>query len=61
MLDGEYGYKNVCVGVPIIVGKGGVEKVVELKLNAEEKAMFDKSASHVAETIKEAMEILGSK
>lgn len=58
MLDGEYGYKDVCVGVPIIVGKNGVEKVVELKLNADEKALFDKSASHVTETIREAMDIL---
>jgi malate dehydrogenase len=61
LLDGEYGYKDVCVGVPIIVGKGGIEKIVELKLNADEKALFDKSATHVTATIKEAMEILGSK
>jgi malate dehydrogenase len=59
LLDGEYGCKNVCVGVPIIVGKNGIEKVLELKLNAEEKAAFDKSAQHVEQTIKEAMEIIG--
>ena len=58
LLDGEYGYKDVCVGVPIIIGKNGIEKVVELKLTADEKALFDKSASHVKETIKEAMDIL---
>ena len=45
LLDGEYGYKNVCVGVPIVVGKNGVEKIIELKLNEDEKALFDKSAN----------------
>ncbi len=59
LLDGEYGYKNVCVGVPIVVGKNGVEKIIELKLNEDEKALFDKSAQHVAATIKEAMELIG--
>jgi len=58
LLDGEYGYKDVCVGVPILIGKNGIEKIVELKLEPSEKALFDKSASHVKETIKEAMEIL---
>jgi malate dehydrogenase len=57
-LEGEYGYNDVCVGVPIIIGKDGVEKIIELNLNPEEKALFDKSATHVKETIKEAMEIL---
>lgn len=59
LLDGEYGYKDVCVGVPIVVGAGGIEKIIELKLNSEEKAMFDKSAKHVSETIKEAMTLVG--
>ena len=59
LLDGEYGYKNVCVGVPIIIGKNGVEKIVELKLDKDEKALFDKSAQHVEKTIKEAMELVG--
>lgn len=59
LLDGEYGYKDVCVGVPIIIGKNGVEKILELKLDVSERELFDKSASHVANTIKEAMEIVG--
>ena len=58
LLDGEYGYKDVCVGVPIIVGKNGIEKIVELNLTADEKALFDKSAVHVKETIKEGMDLL---
>jgi malate dehydrogenase len=59
MLDGEYGYKNICVGVPVLLGKGGCEKIFELKLNADEQAHFDKSAKHVEETIKQAKELLG--
>lgn len=47
-LNGEYGLKDTYVGVPCIIGAGGVEKVIELKLNADEKAMFDKSIASVS-------------
>ena len=47
MLDGEYGQKDICLGVPVIIGKNGWEKIVDYKLNAEEKAAFDKSAEAV--------------
>ena len=43
MLNGQYGVKDLYVGVPVVIGAGGVERVVEIALNAEEKAMFDKS------------------
>jgi malate dehydrogenase len=46
-LNGEYGLKNIYVGVPVIIGKGGVEKIVEIELNADEKAMLDKSVEAV--------------
>jgi len=46
-LKGEYGVKDLYVGVPVILGAGGVERVVEIDLNASEKAMFDKSVSAV--------------
>ncbi len=46
-LTGEYGVKDLYVGVPVVLGAGGVEKVVEIELNASEKAMFDKSVSAV--------------
>jgi malate dehydrogenase len=46
-LKGEYGVKDLYVGVPVVLGAGGVEKVVEIELNASEKAMFDKSVSAV--------------
>jgi len=58
LLDGEYGYTDVCVGVPIIIGKNGIEKIIELNLTDDEKILFDKSASHVKDTIKEAIDIL---
>jgi malate dehydrogenase len=46
-LTGEYGVKDLYVGVPVILGAGGVERVVEIDLNASERAMFDKSVSAV--------------
>ncbi len=42
-LDGEYGIKGLYIGVPTIIGAKGVEKIIEVQLNAEEKAMFEKS------------------
>lgn len=49
-LDGEYGEKDVCAGVPIVLGKGGVQKIVELPLDAKEKAQFDASVASARET-----------
>ncbi len=46
-LTGQYGLKDIYVGVPVVIGKDGVEKIVEIKLNADEKAMLDKSVSAV--------------
>jgi malate dehydrogenase len=46
-LDGEYGQKDICLGVPVIIGKNGWEKIVDFKLNDEEKAAFVKSADAV--------------
>ena len=46
-LDGEYGYKDLFIGVPVIIGGGGVEKIVEIPLTAEEKTMLEKSAKSV--------------
>ena len=53
-LEGEYGVKGLFVGVPCILGKNGIEKVVELDLTDEEKAAFAKSAAGVAKTCEEA-------
>jgi len=50
-LDGEYGYKDLYMGVPIVIGAGGVEKVVSIELSSEEKAMLEKSAGAVREVL----------
>ncbi|MCW3092427.1 MAG: malate dehydrogenase [Ferruginibacter sp.] len=46
-LDGEYGQKDICIGVPVIIGRNGVEKIIDYKLNEEEQAAFNKSADAV--------------
>ncbi len=57
-LDGEYGISDCYLGVPVVLGKNGVEKVIELELNAEEKAMLETSRIHVREVM-EVLEKLG--
>jgi len=46
-LDGEYGHSDVTIGVPAIIGKKGVEKIIELDLNDEEKQVFNKAVESV--------------
>jgi malate dehydrogenase len=50
-LNGEFGVKGYFVGVPTVLGAGGVEKIIEFKLNAEEQAMMDKSVAAVKELV----------
>ncbi len=50
-LNGEYGLKNIYVGVPVIIGSKGIEKVIEVKLSSDEKKMFRKSSSSVKKLI----------
>jgi malate dehydrogenase len=50
-LDGEYGYKDLYMGVPVVIGGKGIEKIVSIELNSDEKAMLDKSAAAVRELI----------
>lgn len=47
LLEGEYGESDLCIGVPVILGKNGIEKIVELDLNADEKEKFAASAKSV--------------
>ncbi|GAP72631.1 malate dehydrogenase [Candidatus Symbiothrix dinenymphae] len=49
-LEGEYGQKDICIGAPAVIGSKGVESIVDLNLNAEEKALFEKSATAVRTT-----------
>lgn len=53
-LDGEYGLKDIYLGVPVKLGKNGVEKIIELDLNEEEKALLNASAA----AVKEVMNVL---
>jgi len=46
-LNGEYGQKDICLGVPVVLGKNGWEKIVDYKLNEEEQTLFGKSADAV--------------
>ena len=53
LLEGEYGLKNVFLGVPVVLGAKGVEKIIQLELNAEENAALQKSGKDVADMIAE--------
>jgi len=50
-LEGEYGQKDVCVGVPIVLGGGGMERIIELPLNEQERSAFTASAAAVREML----------
>lgn len=49
-LEGEYEQEDICIGVPVMIGKNGVEGIIDYKLNDEEKALFEKSAAAVRAT-----------
>ena len=59
LLEGEYGLKGSWQGVPCVLGKNGLEKIIELKLNDAEKALLAKSNDHVAAAIDECKKVLG--
>jgi malate dehydrogenase len=50
-LTGEYGVRDVYVGVPVVIGAGGVERIVEIELNRDEKAEFERSVGAVRELV----------
>ncbi|HLP11652.1 MAG TPA: malate dehydrogenase [Flavobacteriales bacterium] len=54
LLNGEYGMKDIYLGVPVILGKNGIERIIELKLNAEEKKLLADSAT----AVKSVMDVL---
>jgi len=49
-LEGEYGQNDICIGVPCLIGKNGLEAIIDYKLNEEETALFNKSAAAVRAT-----------
>jgi malate dehydrogenase len=55
VLDGEYGLKDVAIGVPTIVGKGGIQKIIEYKLSGGERKELEKSASVIRKFIDDAL------
>jgi malate dehydrogenase len=52
-LEGEYGVEGYYVGVPCVLGAGGVERVIEVEMNAEERKLFDASVEHVRSLVKQ--------
>jgi len=50
-LDGEYGQRDVCVGVPVVLGRDGVERIIELPLDPRERAAFSASVGAVREQL----------
>jgi malate dehydrogenase len=58
-LTGQYGIRDLYVGVPVVIGAGGVERIVEIELNEAEKAAFEKSCQAVRELIEAAKKLVG--
>ena len=50
MLEGEYGLNDLSIGVPVVLGRNGIEKIVEIELNDAEKAHLQESAEGVKKT-----------
>ena len=59
-LNGEYGMNNLYVGVPVVIGAGGVERIVEIELDATAKGNFDVSVDAVKELLVACKQIDGS-
>jgi malate dehydrogenase len=58
-LTGQYGINDLYVGVPVVIGAGGVERIVEIELNETEKTAFDKSCGAVRELIEASRKLIG--
>ena len=56
-LDGEYGTKDIYAGVPVIIGAGGVEKIIEIQLSSDERTNFQKSIESVKDLFNAAKKI----
>jgi malate dehydrogenase len=58
-LDGQYGINGLYIGVPVVIGAGGVERIVEIELNETERAAFDKSCDSVRELLEASKKLVG--
>src|SRR6201989_3604822 len=59
LLNGEYGLKDLYVGVPVVIGAGGIERIVQVELNTSEKAAFEQSCAAVRELVEAAKTLVG--
>jgi len=59
LLNGEYGMNDLYVGVPVVIGAGGIERIVQVELNPTEKAAFEQSCSAVRELVEAAKKLIG--
>jgi malate dehydrogenase len=60
LLTGQYGVHGLYIGVPVVIGAGGIERIVEVAMNAEEKAMFDKSVGAVRGLVEATKKIVAA-
>src|SRR3954462_4206027 len=60
LLNGEYGVKGLYIGVPVVIGAGGVERIVHVELNAKERGMFDKSVAAVKSLVEATKKIVAA-
>jgi malate dehydrogenase len=58
LLNGEYGMKDLYVGVPVVIGAGGIERIVQVELNGTEKAAFEQSCAAVRELVEAAKKLI---
>ncbi|MBV9785205.1 MAG: malate dehydrogenase, partial [Acidisphaera sp.] len=58
-LSGQYGVKDLYVGVPVVIGAGGVERIVEIELDAAERDAFTRSCDQVKELIEASRKLVG--
>jgi malate dehydrogenase len=59
LLNGEYGLKDLYVGVPVVIGAGGIERIVQVELNSAEKIAFEQSCAAVRELVEAAKKLIG--
>jgi malate dehydrogenase len=59
-LEGEYGVNGLFAGVPVVIGGGGVERIVQIDLTAAEKKAFESSVAHVRELVEAMDKVLGA-
>ena len=58
-LTGQYGMNELYVGVPVVIGAGGIEKIVEIQMEPQEKAAFEKSCAAVRDLVDAAKKLIG--